>query len=322
MTGENDIMSVSPGLVEDANETSAGIQTVRQYVMTKKSREKWLRRYTDTENLADLKEERLLDMAQRRRLRRKSKGIYIFLLVALAAAIAFPLVSLVLSQLTVKEIIIDGECRYTPSELIAASEISEGDRLFGFSRKDASENITEKLPYISSCVVHVNINGSVVIQVSGNSAAVYTKTAGEYYALSSDLLVLERSSDASYFEAAGLIYTDLPDTSEMVVGNRAVFSEPENKEYICVILKALENGEYSNITRLFLDDRYDIVAIYDGQYRILLGSSADTSLKMATAMRVIEESDGNREKSGVVDVTSSGSAGFLAVTSFNPDSRS
>lgn len=286
-------------------------ETVRRYAMTRKSRRNWLRRYMNLSDEDNFEEEAMLSIADRRRRTKKSKILLAVIMLALAAAAAFPLVSLVLNQLSVKNVIVSGQSRYALNELSEAAGIAEGDKLFGFSPAVASSRICEMLPYVRSCRITRTLSGNVTVEVTAEKAVAYTSVAGDYYALSSDLRVLERSADAGAFIAGGLIYTELPDSVETVVGNTLVFASPEGKDYVRDILKTVEgNADSLGISELFLAEKFGLVAICEERYSVLLGSPSDLKVKLATASRIIGRNELEEGKFGVVDVKTEGSAGF------------
>ncbi len=227
--------------------------------------------------------------ARRRERRRKAKWLLTAMLLLFSFVLIYVISRFIGSFFIVGEIIISGDSPYTPQQIIDASGMSIGDSLYRADGRSAEEAISNNLPYILSVDVKIKLPSSVYITVESQSAVMYAEIAGEYYALSGDMRVLERSVSADEFISRGLLYITLPPVGNAVVGSRLTLSNGWDPAYIGEIAEVLENSELSGrIDRLFLDERFNIILSVDGRYRICFGSDQNAADKALAAARVIE----------------------------------
>ena len=178
--------------------------------------------------------------------------------------------------------------------------------LSGFDpvRREVARLALEKLPYLRSCRVESKFPNKVVFTVVSGEAVIYTEVAGEYYALSAALRVLERRSEPSTFIASGLVYASLPPTAVSLVGEHIKLSGGVDSSYITEFLDVLvESPMDGRVSRMFFEEKFDMVISVDAQFRIKLGSPDSIKLKLHAAQRVIEECGFAIEEKGIIDVS-------------------
>lgn len=254
--------------------------------------------------------------------RRKAKILLIVMFFLLTAALAYPLVRLCMMQFVVGEVIVDGDVSYTQEELMAAAGIGTGDRLFEFDEKAAAAQTLERLAYLRSCSIEIKLPDTVIFRVSAGNAVIYTEVAGEYYALSATLRVLQRSQDGDTFRKSGLLYTELPRASRAVVGSFLELAGEVDTGYITDYIDTLALSELADrADRLFLDEKFNIVATVDGRYRVKFGSPSEMALKMLTAARVISSAELGENAYATVDVTDPSVAGIVPHDRLDTDKK-
>ncbi|MCQ2353647.1 MAG: FtsQ-type POTRA domain-containing protein [Clostridia bacterium] len=306
---------------------------VRQYVMTESNRSKWSQEYMglddvtlDTVNVTSA--EKPKNQARRRpadestERRQKAKIMLVVFGVLLAVLLIYPIAQFCRSKLIINDVWVEGESPYTAEEMMSAAGLKLGDLLYSQNKSKAAELMLQNLPYLDTCKVIRKLPDKLVIKVTSSQALMYAKIAGEYYALSSELRVLERSESAADFIAEGLIYTDLPKTSRAVVGSRLILADDADAEYIKDFIKIIVSSNLEEkVTRLFFDEKFDIVATVSGKYRIRFGSPGDATLKVMTAARIIESEDFGSQNYAVIDVSIPTLASARYEMYLDPDSR-
>lgn len=319
------------GVSEGANSSSVSTFVkkeektyVRRYAMTEGKRRMWLENYRPKDcydimfpSARMMKaEEAASDTARRE----KAKVLLICLAIALVLLLLYPLVRFAMSRLVIADVLVEGSGLYSAEELLEASNLDVGGRLPVLAASTAEEELLSKMPYISSCNISVKLPGTVIFEIEEDTAAICASISGEYYALSADLRVLERSDTKE--SLPGLLYVELPFAERAVVGEKLVFPEGESGAYIRSFLELLSASELKGrIGIIYFDEKFDIVASVDGKYRVLFGSPADMKLKIAAVARIIEENSEKCIGCGLIDVRVVDVAGVTLNVDIDPESR-
>lgn len=236
--------------------------------------------------------------------RRKAKWLIAIVLLCLCCVMAYFISRFIASFFVVGEVNVDGESPYSAADIISAAGINDGDKLYRLDKKAVEESITENLPYISSAKVKIVLPSFVYITVESEKAVMYTEIAGEFYALSGSMRVLERGDKPEKFAAAGLLYVTLPKTGNAVVGMPLTLADGSDTAYIAKLEAAIAESELSGrVTKLFLDERFNTVMTVDGRYRVIFGSDADAPQKALAASRVIKECAYPADVTAIIDVS-------------------
>ncbi len=297
---------------------------VRRYAMTQGRRRIWLENFKKGEELEIMfpstrkyrSEEETNDPERRQ----KAKILIACLVVALVLLMIYPLARFVASQLVVGEVLVEGNQRYTADELLSVSGLSLGARLPILSTDNAEQRVMSEMPYVSSCNISVNLPNVLIIEIEEENAVVCAEMFGEYYALSSDMKVLERADDRESF--AELLYIELPYAIRAVVGERLVFLDGENGNYIVNFLELLSQSELSGrVNKIYFDKKFDIVASIDGKFRVLFGSPSDLKMKIAATAKMIEENAEKCGESSIIDVRVVEIAGIVLDADIDPNVR-
>lgn len=252
--------------------------------------------------------------ARRRERRRKAKWLLTAMLLMFSFVLIYVISRFIGSFFVVSEISISGDSPYTAQEIIAASGMSIGDSLYRADRHAAEDAISERLPYLSSVKVKIKLPSSVFITVESQSAVIYAEIAGEYYALSADMRVLERADSAETFDSRGLLRVTLPPVGSALVGSCLTLPGGGDPAYIGELATVLEASELAGrIDTLFLDERFNIILSVDGRYRIRFGSDQNAADKALAAARVIEARGGTASDGGMAEIDVSDPASVVVV---------
>ena len=236
--------------------------------------------------------------------RRKAKWLIAIVLLCLCCVMAYFISKFFASFFVVGEISIEGSSPYSNSEIISAAGIGKDDKLYRLDKKAAEKAITENLPYISSASISIKLPSYVHITVRSEKAVMYTEIAGEYYALSDTVRVLERADKPDRFAAAGILYVTLPKTGSAVVGMPLTLADGTDTAYIAKLEAAIADSELAGrVTKLFIDERFNTVLTVDGRYRVIFGSDADAPQKALAASRVIAECAYPPDVTAIIDVS-------------------
>lgn len=209
--------------------------------------------------------------------------------------------------LTVKSYSVSGVSEYDLQEIVSASGVRRGSRLYLLDRKEIEEKILEECPYISEVKVRPKFPNRLHFEVEGNVAHWYIDVAGSYYELDGNLNVLARVSEPK--GAARLI---LPNLKSVLVGELPVFgeSETEVKKTLELVSILRESPLASRLSMADLSDRTDIVIEIDGAYTVYLGDPLDFASKLRQVEAVLEKDTVKNAGAGEITATVTGTTSF------------
>ena len=119
-----------------------------------------------------------------------------------------------------------------------------------------------------------------------------------------------------------MLYIELPYAIRAVVGERLVFLDGENGNYIVNFLELLSQSELSGrVNKIYFDKKFDIVASIDGKFRVLFGSPSDLKMKIAATAKMIEENAEKCGESSIIDVRVVEIAGIVLDADIDPNVR-
>ncbi len=134
-------------------------------------------------------------MAKRRQNRKYKKKRFLplarflfFLLVCGALAMAMTLF------FKVERVEVSGSSRYDAGQVITAARVDLGDNLFLLNKYDIEDRVTTALPYIGEVRIRRRLPSTLTIEVHETQAAAAVELAGEYWLISDQGKLLERSA--------------------------------------------------------------------------------------------------------------------------------
>ena len=246
------------------------------------------------------------------------------LLSVAVAAIALILLAVALLFIPVNSIEITGDVEmFNEGDIVKASGIGEGDRLFLHPFFMISGSIKDSLPLVEKVTVIKNpFNGNVRIDVRVRDVEFYTVIGEKYYAIDENLRVLDSSVKRSKYSAGGAAFVKLPEVREPVIGEKLVFydtveetdSEGEllypvrDKKYYDYVSKFLselkESGFLEQTDGVELEEKFNLRIVYDMKYQVRFGSSSDLGAKFKVLFGILREGTvAEYKEKTVVDVS-------------------
>jgi len=296
---------------------------VRRYAMSEGRRRRWLENYKKAQaddimfpSKKPLKaEEATLDDK-----REKAKILLICLGIALILLLIWPMARFAASHLVVENVHIEGSDAYSEEEILETAELGIGDSLPIFKVKAMENALRASLPYLKSCKITFELPDTVIITLTDEAPAFCTEIFGEYYAVSSELRVLERADTSGRF--SNLINIELPLVSRAIVGETIVFADGDDCDHITEFLTLLSESELrGRIDKVYFDRKFDIVACVDSEFRVMFGSPSDMKLKLATVAKMIGDNSEKCETGSIVDVRVVDVAGIVINADIDPTAR-
>ena len=208
----------------------------------------------------------------------------------------------------VQSIEVTGADLASPDEIIVASGITEGSGCFSYNTTKIEDKILEKLPCISEVEVKRSAFGRVSIAVTEKTAYWYTQLFGECYVLSEELEVIRITDDKAEVVARGLVRLDFPRVDSALLGRIIEISDDgRDCSFVSEFLSEIRESEIYKEGRLdgvFMETKFEIFAVCDLKYKIILGKYSSAKLKLDTARLAIFDDSFSGEGSWSFDVSS------------------
>ena len=194
---------------------------------------------------------------------------------------------------------------FNESEVIAASGIDVGDRLFAKPFWEISNNVKTNMPLAESVKVTKSPFGKVTIEIRLGVLDYYTKIGDRYYAIDKDLTVLDSNISGSKYSAYGAVLVKLPAVREPIIGKQLVFYDTIAEEdedgdllyevrdekfygYVTKFLSVIREGEYHEAANgVILTEKFDVTLIYGEKYQVRFGSVSDLDVKLRALKEIL-----------------------------------
>ncbi|MEG1578359.1 MAG: FtsQ-type POTRA domain-containing protein [Oscillospiraceae bacterium] len=214
----------------------------------------------------------------------------------------------------VGEVKVLGNVRYTPEEIIAATEVKTGDNLFGVSKFAVATNLRSKLPYIEEVLPQRKLPDTLVITIRETVAAACMKEAGEWWVLDAGGKLLERRTTApteGYCVIRGVTPLAPAEGTKLAVATeqRATLTALEGLMEALDKEGLLEKTDYIDLT-----ESYRIVFGYDGRFTVTIPSSADFPYRARFFREALESDRVVEGQKYTVDMTLDGQMRFIPVS--------
>lgn len=235
----------------------------------------------------------------RREHRRESKIIFFAGLVG-AFLLAVTLVSaFVLLLFSVKQIEVVGDSRYSYSEVIEASGIKRGARLYYLNESKAEKKILMSMPYLESVTVDSYFPNRVKIEIKEFEDIYLIKHKDGFCYVNGEFEILEIIPQAPSFEEFSGIFIKLENSAEGEVGTSYVGDDANRCREVVVYLK--EYGFYTYLNIVDVEGKYDISFTVGKRYKFIIGSMTDVEEKIDAAFKVCFSDGFKREENCIIN---------------------
>lgn len=236
------------------------------------------------------------------------KGARRIMISVAVATVALVALLILIFLFPIRSIAVSGEVTmFNEGEIIEAAELSEGDSIFLRSSWDIKRTIRKNLPLADDIKVTKTLWGTVKIKITFDDVKYYTKVDGIYYAIDSDLRVLDSNESGAKYSAYGAVCVRLPETRPLEIGKKIVFYDTveetdtegellyEVKDvkyyaYVTEYLSKLEDsGFWEQANGILLTEKYDVTLIYADKYKIDFGSISELESKFRVLFGILDE---------------------------------
>lgn len=209
----------------------------------------------------------------------------------------------------ISNIYAENTVNYNGEEIIAASGVDLGDKLYSFRADVAEEKITFVCPYVRSVEVERTIPNQVSFALESDQAAYCVNIYGEMLVLSEGLRVLGR-----YNAGVNGVLPELclPEVSYSVEGRAIRFADEKNERFVREILSCIrESGMADRIDLADLRDAYAVELQCDGLYLLKMGGEKSFADKLKMAEKTLADSDIQKDTPAEIELSIVNEASIL-----------
>lgn len=241
----------------------------------------------------------------------KKKILLIAVTVLLCLAAIVTSVLLVRRFMKVGKFEVVGITLYEPEEIISASGIKYGDRLYGMNEEEIEKRMLQECPYLESVEIEVRFPKTCKLKVVGKTPEWYLDISGTKYALDSKLVVISETA-----KTEGMTKLILPHIQTAMYGEVPLFadSETERKKTLEIIAEVRQSSLKPRLTMLNAESRLNLFLEVDGAYFVDLGDMSDLSAKLNAVEAVLEQESVKNNGEGTITIVK-GQGGYTAAFS-------
>lgn len=233
--------------------------------------------------------------SQNRRRRKKSKIRLLLVLLVLVVLTVGVLGYTVLFPIGVIDV--KGTTIYSKEQIIDASKLEQGDKMFAVSAKNTKNNIITKLPYIKDVSLTRSLPGTMILNVTADKAAYSFEQDGAYIYTNSEYKSLEKAPEPNS-EAVTVKGVRLK-TYE--TGKTAVF-ENEDKLKLAENLLTLLKQQEIKVLQIDVTEEFSQKAVIGEGITVDFGGTADLNYKISHLKGMLNEL--NDKKTGYINLKS------------------
>lgn len=238
-------------------------------------------------------------VSERVKQRRRFFGSMLILVILVIAAVVCSIYFFKVTEIKVTEKI----DKYSNAELIDACTIEEGDSIVLVSTSAAENHMLSTMPYLESCKITKNLNGTVTITVKQSNNFVAVAYQNAFVTLNSNLKVIDIISKVP--KKSTIVYG--LDIVKAKTGSVVTVSEDnDNSSQLSELLGYLfEYDLGGKITAINIKDKLNITLLYEGRIFIEFGTINNAEYKVKMLSEICE----NRldaDEQGTLDVATSG----------------
>jgi hypothetical protein len=192
---------------------------------------------------------------------------------------------------SIEEIVIDGVSRYSYDTILENANLQKGDLIFFTSQAKLESRLKQKLPYVRSVKVELELPTTVSIEIEEETPAYYFSLGNEYFLITREMKVLERFSDLSDLlsQNEDVMCITIPEVSQAIITQKVSFVSDYDSKHTDDILYELKDWDrFDSVTDIFLENRFDLVLVYENRITIRLGSYSDFQEKLTLVANMVD----------------------------------
>ena len=241
-----------------------------------------------------------------------SNQFCITVLVVMTLLAIICLAKVILGFLPIKQFTCEGDTKYHVVEIVSASGIQQGDKLYRVDEGEAEQMILKNCPYVKSVEIKTVFPDTLCFVIEEKEPGWYLQFGTEYYSLDYDLELLVLEYDEKNVTGRGMTKLVLPEVEEVIISgdmeepNVPVFASDDEqlrKETLEIIDKFRTHEIKSRLTMLDLSNRFEISLTIDQKYEVSFGDTANFDVKMKKFMAALAVADDPKYSGGTLTWT-------------------
>ena len=232
---------------------------------------------------------------------KKAKGLRIaidkvllkkILTVAVCVFAVVCLVMLLSLFFSVRAFELEGDTLYDINEIIDASGVRSGDRLFWLNESKIEKKLISECPYIKDVKIKQKLPNKVCFVIEELTPGWYVQVGNDFYALDYDMKVIHETFDEEKLKSRGLTKLVIPELESLVIGKVPAFAgndEHLRTETLKIIDTIRNHPIKERLNYLDLSNRFQIKMVIDENYEVDFGDMNDAATKLKTIQKLIEQ---------------------------------
>lgn len=216
---------------------------------------------------------------------RKSSVVIFLLGVVLVFLVILSLsVSILLLIFPTKEIEVSGDSRYSYSEIIDATGIKIGSRLYFINESKAEKAILEKMPYLENANVNSYFPDRVKIEIKEFDEIYVLKHERGYCYVNGSFEILEIVETLPAYSDFLGVFVKLENAISGEIGDTYYGEDMQRaKELISHIKKY---GFYNYLNIVDVEQKYNVAFVFEKKYKFVLGAMTDMDEKIDASYKI------------------------------------
>ncbi len=236
---------------------------------------------------------------------KKPNTVLIVITVFMALCACFTLFWYIRSMLPVTNFVVSGVTQYEKMDIVEASGIKKGDRLYKIDADEVEQRLLEECLYFDSVKVEKKFPNTVIFRVEEKVAQWYIQVSDSYYALDSDLLVIEETYSNEKYVKGGVSQLILPELNRLICGETPQFGSSEaESERVEALLKEIQAMPFkSRLTLVDMESRFDITVVVDGKYDVYIGDPTNVTEKLTEVEQILKTDELKNSAGAEIDAS-------------------
>ena len=230
-----------------------------------------------------------------------SKLIFALALILAVVIVLGLITSIVLLLFQVSEIEVVGDSRYNYAEIIEASGIKKGARLYFINENKAEQRLLSSFPYLATVKIHAYFPNRVKIEIKEFEDIYLIPHANGFCYVNDNFEILEITEQAPIYERFSGIFIKLPSSVQGSIGDVCKNDDTQRASELIEIIK--EYGFYTQLNIVDVENKYDNAFVVAKKYKFVLGAMTDASEKIDVAFKVCLGDIFVKQNNAVIDAT-------------------
>ncbi len=239
-----------------------------------------------------------------RKTRERIKRISFVSFIALIVIVCF-----VIFGFSLRDVSVSGSVVYSNENIKATAENISGKNVLLLNTDKLEEAILAEYPALKEVSVKKKLPGSISVSVTDEQPLYHISFDSEYYLLSSDLRVMEKTNDV--MRTDGVMEIQMSDVKKVRVGDVIEFYNEYQYGYMKDLLEQIRIHEVgANVVSVDASDKFDITLEYGERFTVKLGVGENIPTKLTLAKAYIESLPEN--ETGIIDSSSTEKGSYIS----------